>query len=599
MFSAKKRLLAFSVATAVGMTAGNVGAYELASNGIGMYNLVPYYTVQEGFSTVLHITNTDTRRGKAVKVRFRGAEWSDDVFDFTLFLSPGDIWTGAVTNNNGVASMSTDDVSCTLPASVEQDFVKFRLFASEDQDAGTREGYVEVITMADIPEVTFNRDDEQTYLYKAIKHVNGVAPCDSSLGTQSDGDDIVNVLSNLAEDQGLADTLVEDRFEDDYDFNGVNIAGNAGQGMTVPTGSLMTYSINIDVPTSKAFTQEATAVNPFGLREAAQRKIFFRQANEELDWDRDGEYGLTADLIFAEPGQLSSEADEEVGGGGLQMFQFDMPDLTTPIFYDADLLLADLPGEIGDDLLDFLDWYGFDPAVDEVSAIIHRNLMTRALRRRNAFVEYSTDAGLDATTDVVFNQPTRRFYYWYTYECGLTDSCDYPVDNPVIEIVGEGGVGIPDFNVEVGMNLLYSSLEGANNSIQVGTPDFWDREEDNFESPSDIVISPTPPQELATFSLKGEASVVSINDGALPTGSLEGSLTAFNYDAPLAGEDGWVVMSTTGDDGPLPVIGFTAIKVFNGAVGSAGTNYGFTLPLRTPEGLFGICCEGGEPEPFL
>ena len=30
------------------------------------------------------------------------------------------------------------------------------------------------------------------------------------------------------------------------------------------------------------------------------------------------------------------------------------------------------------------------------------------------------------------------------------------------------------------------------------------------------------------------------------------------------------------------MIGFTAIKLFNGGVGAAGTNYGFTLPLRTP-----------------
>jgi hypothetical protein len=592
MFSAKKRLLAFSVATAVGMTAGNVGAYERAPNGIGMYNLLPYYTVQEGFSTVLHITNTDTVQGKAVKVRFRGAEWSDDVFDFTLFLSPGDIWTGAVTRNGDLATMSTDDVSCTLPESVEQDFITFRLFASEDENAGTREGYVEIITMADIPPVDFDRDDSQTYLYKAIKHVNGVAPCNGVLGTTTAGDDIVDVLSNLSEDQGTARTLFQDEDPDPYTFNGVLNPGNAGQGMTTPTGSLMSYSINIDVPTSKAFTTPAVAVNPLGLFDSAQRKIFFRQANEALDWDRDGDFGLTADLIFADDQLLN--ADPALGGLDLQMFQFDMPDLTTPIFIDETLFDLD---EL-DFLDDFLTEIGY--AGEDLTALIHRNLFTRTLRRSNALVEYSTDDGLDATTDVVFNQPTRRFYYWYDYSCEANDSCSYPIDDPVIDILGEGDYDPTEVDtIYYGQNLLYSSLDGDANTINVGFPDFWDREEDNFDEPTDIVISPTPPAEQVAFKLKGEASVVSINDGALPTGSLEASLTAFNYDAPLAGEDGWVVLDTTGDDGPLPVIGFTAIKVFNGAIGTAGTNYGFTLPLRTPVSGFGSCCIEPEPEPFL
>jgi hypothetical protein len=276
------------------------------------------------------------------------------------------------------------------------------------------------------------------------------------------------------------------------------------------------------------------------------------------------------------------------------MFQFDMPDLTTPIFIDETIFDLD---EL-DFLDDFLTEIGY--AGEDLTALIHRNLFTRTLRRSNALVEYSTDDGLDATTDVVFNQPTRRFYYWYDYSCEANDSCSYPIDDPVIDILGEGDYDPTEVDtIYYGQNLLYSSLDGDANTINVGFPDFWDREEDNFDEPTDIVISPTPPAEQVAFKLKGEASVVSINDGALPTGSLEASLTAFNYDAPLAGEDGWVVLDTTGDDGPLPVIGFTAIKVFNGAIGTAGTNYGFTLPLRTPVSGFGSCCIEPEPEPFL
>jgi len=60
------------------------------TDGIGHINLIPYYTVQSGYDTYINIVNTDMKNGKAVKVRFRGASNSDDVFDFTLLLSPGD-----------------------------------------------------------------------------------------------------------------------------------------------------------------------------------------------------------------------------------------------------------------------------------------------------------------------------------------------------------------------------------------------------------------------------------------------------------------------------------------------------------------------------
>jgi hypothetical protein len=533
----KKKLLAIGVASALGLGAGAVNAMGVAENGIGMYNILPYYSVQNGNATVISITNTDIVNGKAVKVRFRGAEWSDDVFDFTLFLSPGDVWTGAVYANGDVAAMETSDKSCTLPLNINQDFITFRLQKSEDADAGTREGYVEIITMADIPPVAFDDADSTTYLYKAIKHVNGVAPCDGDLG-----DGVSGALSDLEEDTPSVATA---------------------QGMEIPTGSLMSYATIINVPTSKAFTAPGVALNPQGGNpNGAQNKIYFTQKNVALPWGRDGVAALTADLIFA-PRNLLADVfggTADIGGTALPMFQFDMPDLTTPVQGPW--------GGAGD-------------------AIAQRDDVTDALRRANAVVEYLTDDSLLATTDVVFNQPTRRFYYWFDQRADADDR-KYTIDGQKYDVIGE------DANLSPGpFGTTYASLDGDNNLIAVNFPDFWDQEEDNFDEPSNIVISPTPPGELVQFFLVGEAAVVSINNGNLPTGSLQAELTAYNYDSPLDGANGWVNLNTTTDldgdgetlfDGePLPVIGFTAIKVFNGAVGAAGTNYGMTLPLRTPE----------------
>ncbi|WP_289241474.1 hypothetical protein [Delftia sp.] len=78
---------------------------------------MPYFTAQNGNITVLHLMNTDTFNGKAVKVRFRGAANSDDLMDFQVFLSPQDVWTAAVTQrSNGILQPGfSSDNTCTLP----------------------------------------------------------------------------------------------------------------------------------------------------------------------------------------------------------------------------------------------------------------------------------------------------------------------------------------------------------------------------------------------------------------------------------------------------------------------------------------------------
>jgi hypothetical protein len=556
MISSKKRVLAASIAAAVGLTAGNAGAFIKAQNGIGVINYVPYFTTQNGNATLIHVTNTDTVNGKAVKVRFRGAEWSDDVFDFTLFLSPGDVWTGAVTQaESGLSQMTTTDNSCTLPEDINQEFITFRLGASPDPEAGTREGYVEFITMADIPPVAFDPLNETTYLYTATKHVDSVAPCNGAL---DDAGTISGVLNGLIEDSGPALTYSED---DAASYQNGTPGENQGQGMVVPVvGSLMTYAVNLNVPESKAFTNEGTAIEFGGPTEgAATRKIFFEQKNVPIANSRLLNEALTADLIFAPEDYIDGD---QVGGIGLQAFQFDLPDTTTA--YGA--------------------WTQWD----------QRDLITDALRRGNAYVEYLTDDVIQATTDVVFNQPTRRFYYWYDKSCQDPDpaACDYVFEVGEVgevaqevptDIIGEGAVSA---EAPYTVDPTYASLVGGDNTIEVGTPIFFDREENEVEQEDDIVISPRPPA-TAPFSLIGEVAVVSLNNGAPPTGSLDAELTAIDYTTGLDSPDGWAILSTTGADGRLPVIGFTAFKAFNAAAGAAGTNYGGVLPLRTPVGEIG------------
>jgi len=95
--------------------------------------------------------------------------------DFQVLMSPGDVWTAAVTaGTDGKSRLSTSDASCTVPDTIRTnkgvDFVTDRVDPkATDVNAQTREGYIEVINMADIP--------AGSALFTATKHVSGVAPC--------------------------------------------------------------------------------------------------------------------------------------------------------------------------------------------------------------------------------------------------------------------------------------------------------------------------------------------------------------------------------------------------------------------------------------
>ena len=167
-------LAVFAAGTTPASTATTL---ELNPGGTGHYLFTPYFSAQGTIGSMWSITNTDATNGKAVKVRFRSASNSDDVLDFTVFLSPLDVWTAGISQAaDGTALITTTDKSCTLPVfpAAGVSFKTNRLPSlSADQMASlTREGYVEMLNMADIP--------PGSALYTAIKHVGGVAPCSAA-----------------------------------------------------------------------------------------------------------------------------------------------------------------------------------------------------------------------------------------------------------------------------------------------------------------------------------------------------------------------------------------------------------------------------------
>lgn len=484
----KKKILAVGVAATLGALSGvSNAALTVQPGGVGQINILPYYTVQNGNTTLISIANTDDLNGKAVKVRFRGAEFSDDVFDFQLFLSPADVWTAAITLDGNIARMNTSDNSCTIPkkAELNSQFVTARL---KSPATGTREGYVEIINMGDITLGAVG--SAQRDLYTAVKHVNGVAPCTESV-----------LVGDAANPNDLTSSL------------------------TSPTSGLTSFAVILNVAETKAFTVPATAIaqnaaTVVPVRFARQARLIAGTASVGFAPIAFG-VGQTADGVFSTNATV---------GGNVKMYEFDLPDLSTP--------------------------YGTADTAVQLSEL------QAALAKSYVKTEYASDTGIDAMTDVVLSQPTRRYYYTWTD----VTAAEGDIKETLATVKG-AIVGSP-----------YEGLNATSNTIEVGAPGLYNREEGTVASGNAVVISPNP-ESSSVWELKGEVSVLSINNTAVPTGALGASLTAKDYTFALV--DGWARLSTTtkNNSRALPVIGFTAVNVFNDQA-NPGTNYGQVLPLK-------------------
>jgi hypothetical protein len=115
----KKNALTTAVVAGIVGVAGivsNSNAISMSGSGLGGALVYPYYTVNDGNSTILSVVNT-TENAKAIKVAFREGLDSRDIFDFNLYMSAYDVWTAAVfsLSGEGPALIQTFDNSCTVP----------------------------------------------------------------------------------------------------------------------------------------------------------------------------------------------------------------------------------------------------------------------------------------------------------------------------------------------------------------------------------------------------------------------------------------------------------------------------------------------------
>ena len=335
------------------------------AGGIGHVLVTPYFSTANGNTTLLSLVNTDSVNGKAVKVRFRGAANSDDILDFTVLMSPSDVWTASVERGpDGISRIIANDTTCVLPWQLvegnDNSFRTSRLDQARSAEAlamHTQEGYVEYLNMADIL--------PGTPVFAATKHVKNVAPC-----TQA----VMDTLMNTTEiTKGEANAL----------------------GLGNPTGGLFgNWSIfnNANITSYGGGHASVAAVDAAGARAAA--RLFFSPQTDAMA-DTPNVVFNTADPLLNVPAGATVPAVDPLW--------LDLPDLSTP-YVTAD---------------------AGDPAAraDNLS----RSLAATTVM--NEFVATAAGASVPFSTDWVFSQPTRRYAVALNYANGNAIYRDTPTNN--------------------------------------------------------------------------------------------------------------------------------------------------------------------------
>jgi hypothetical protein len=178
-FNKKSLYAAIAGIGALGVV-GTADAVYVNADGLGQVLIYPYYTARTKtttafgatqFNSLLSIVNS-TGSAKSVKVRFLESLDSQEVLDFNLYLSAFDVWTTGVVPTSDGAGIVSADVSCTQPAiakpgSAPTAFVNYA-YSSDGGPTSldrTREGYVEIIEMANI--------NDDTATWSAVTHSEG------------------------------------------------------------------------------------------------------------------------------------------------------------------------------------------------------------------------------------------------------------------------------------------------------------------------------------------------------------------------------------------------------------------------------------------
>ncbi|MEW8507339.1 MAG: hypothetical protein AB2598_11585 [Candidatus Thiodiazotropha sp.] len=519
----KKTLVAAAVASC--FTSMTAQAVNVSQDATGQALLYPYYNVNEGNLTFVSVTNTTTVT-KAVKVRFREGVGSEDVFDFTLYLSPRDVWVGVISQVAGEVKLAVpEDTSCTVPGTTALTAASFSTAridsttgvagydpngdgtqSADEVLARLSEGHIEIIEMAEMPYTAGGSD-----IADAITHdqlASPVAPVDCSVPTTFTGTTGLGAILDA----------------------GIHTASGVAQDFQAPGGGLYGSAAVFNAGTGIYFPYNATALEQF-----AANPIWWPQNSQPFTAVEGAAAGV--DSAGNPISNYRTADDGTTVPSGAGTLNFDLPDLSTPTTAEvtADSSAYSVFTRVAATAAPAINTGTFDGAAvggnandDKASAV------TAALTGHSIQGDFITS--LTFNTDWVITFPTR-----------YTKVSDTGADLPFTVIE----------NAETGQ------------ACHDVTFDYWNREEDKNSTDAGVGVSPGLP--APAFALCYEVNVLAMNGSG--EFSAATSSKAVKADAALEFADGWAAMdlssyqiapSTTGVGTPalvtgLPVLGFTAV----------------------------------------
>ena len=130
----KKRMLSLAASTLLVSSA--MAAANIATDGTGDYLVAPMYTFGNGYDTKLVLMNTDNEHAYLVRGVVRSGVDSHEIKDFTIMLSPGDVWDATIADNEII---SNDDSNWNVPLNeglngIETGYVEFYVLAELNND---------------------------------------------------------------------------------------------------------------------------------------------------------------------------------------------------------------------------------------------------------------------------------------------------------------------------------------------------------------------------------------------------------------------------------------------------------------------------------
>jgi hypothetical protein len=123
-------------------------AVQVGCDNTGDYLIAPLYYAIGPWQTDLKVVNTNPNRAIVAKVVIREGTDCSEILDFAIYLTPGDVWTGTIYDDNGVIKVKSDDDSFIIGGKQGSAVGSIGVHPRKEGHKNNTMGYVEIFGMA-------------------------------------------------------------------------------------------------------------------------------------------------------------------------------------------------------------------------------------------------------------------------------------------------------------------------------------------------------------------------------------------------------------------------------------------------------------------